>query len=54
MILQNDPLVKLLQEIDWEQFRRILTYSFEKEEKGIGIGIGIGGRPAFDFVMIIT
>lgn len=43
---QNDPLVKLLQEIDWEQFRRILTSSFEKEEKGIG------GRPAFNFVMM--
>lgn len=43
---QNDPLVKLLQEINWEQFRRILTNAFEKEEKGIG------GRPAFDYVMM--
>ncbi len=38
---QNDPLVKLLQEINWEQFRIILTSAFEKGEKGIG------GRPAF-------
>ena len=43
---QNDPLVKLLHEIDWEQFRRILTNAFEKEEKGIG------GRPRFDYVMM--
>jgi len=43
---QNDPLVKLLHEIDWEQFRRILTNAFEKEEKGIG------GRPPFDYVMM--
>ena len=43
---QNDPLVKLLQEINWEQFRKILTDAFEKEEKGIG------GRPAFDYVMM--
>ena len=43
---QNDPLVKLLREINWEQFRRILTNAFEKEEKGIG------GRPPFDYVMM--
>jgi IS5 family transposase len=43
---QNDPLVKLLKEINWEQFRGILTNAFEKEEKGIG------GRPAFDYVMM--
>jgi len=43
---QNDPLVKLLQEINWEQFRKILTDTFEKEEKGIG------GRPPFDYVMM--
>lgn len=43
---QNDPLVKLLQEINWEQFRKILTDAFEKEEKGIG------GRPPFDYVMM--
>jgi len=43
---QNDPLVKLLQHINWEQFRRILTNAFEKEEKGIG------GRLPFDYVMM--
>lgn len=43
---QNDPLVKLLQEINWEQFRKILADAFEKEEKGIG------GRPPFDYVMM--
>jgi len=43
---QNDPLVKLLEEINWEQFRKILTAAFEKEEKGIG------GRPPFDYVMM--
>jgi len=43
---QNDPLVKLLHEIDWEQFRKILTNAFEKEEKGIG------GRLPFDYVMM--
>ena len=43
---QNDPLLKLLHEIEWEQFRRILTNAFEKEEKGIG------GRPPFDYVMM--
>jgi dTDP-4-dehydrorhamnose 3,5-epimerase-like enzyme len=26
---QNDPLVKLLQQINWEQFRRILTNAFD-------------------------
>ena len=46
LTVQKDPLVKLLQEIKWEQFRRILTNSFEQEEKGIG------GRPAFDYVMM--
>jgi IS5 family transposase len=43
---QNDPLVKLLQAINWEQFRKIFTEAFEKEEKGIG------GRPPFDYVMM--
>lgn len=43
---QNDPLVKLLEEIKWEQFRNILARAFEKEEKGIG------GRPPFDYVMM--
>lgn len=43
---QNDPLVKLLEEINWEQFRKILTNAFEKEEQGIG------GRPPFDYVMM--
>lgn len=43
---QKDPLVKLLEEINWEQFRKILTNAFEKEEKGIG------GRPPFDYVMM--
>jgi transposase, IS5 family len=43
---QKDPLVKLLQGINWEQFRRILTNAFEKEEKGIG------GRLPFDYVMM--
>lgn len=43
---QKDPLVKLLQEINWEQFRKILTNALEQEEKGIG------GRPPFDYVMM--
>lgn len=43
---QKDPLVKLLQEINWEQFRKILTIALEQEEKGIG------GRPPFDYVMM--
>lgn len=43
---QNDPLVKLLEEINWEQFRKILTNAFEKVEQGIG------GRPPFDYVMM--
>ena len=43
---QNDPLVKLLQEINWEQFRKILTNALEKGERGIG------GRPPFDYVMM--
>ena len=43
---QNDPLVKLLEEINWEQFRKILTVAFEKEEKGIG------GRLPFDYIMM--
>ena len=43
---QNDPLVKLLSLINWEQFRRILTNAFEKEEKGMG------GRTPFDYVMM--
>ncbi len=46
LTLQNDPLVKLLQEINWEQFRRILTNAFEQEEKGVE------GRLAFDYVMM--
>lgn len=43
---QKDPLVKLLHEINWEQFRKILANAFEKEEKGTG------GRPPFDYVMM--
>jgi len=43
---QNDPLVKLVEEINWEQFRKILTAAFEKEEKGNG------GRPPFDYIMM--
>jgi IS5 family transposase len=43
---QNDPLVKLLQQINWEQFRSILTNAFEKEEKGIWC------RTPFDYVMM--
>jgi transposase, IS5 family len=43
---QNDPLVKLLGEINWEQFRKVLTNAFEKQERGIG------GRPPFDYVMM--
>jgi IS5 family transposase len=43
---QKDPLVKLLREINWEQFRKILTNAFEQEEKGTG------GRPPFDYVMM--
>ena len=38
---QNDPLVKLVEGIDWEQFRKILNATFENE------GRGIGGRPPF-------
>lgn len=43
---QNDPLVKLLKEIHWEQFRKILTAALAKEEKGTG------GRPPFDYIMM--
>lgn len=43
---QNDPLVKLETQINWEQFRKILSEAFDKE------GRGIGGRPAFDYVMM--
>jgi transposase, IS5 family len=43
---QNDPLVKLAKEINWEQFRNILTSAFEKGEKGVG------GRPPYDYVMM--
>lgn len=43
---QKDPLVKLLQEIDWGQFRKILANAFEKDGKGVG------GRPPFDYVMM--
>jgi len=43
---QKDPLVKLCNEINWEQFRGILTNAFENTEKGIG------GRPPFDYVMM--
>ena len=46
LTLQQDPLVKLLKEINWEQFRKILSGPFEKEEKGTG------GRPPFDYVMM--
>lgn len=46
LTVQKDPLVKLVQEINWEQFRKILTHALEKEEKGIG------GRPPFDYVMM--
>jgi transposase, IS5 family len=43
---QNDPLVKLNDRIDWDQFRGILTKAFEKEERGVG------GREAYDYVMM--
>ncbi len=43
---QNDPLVKLVAGIDWEQFRKILNAAFEIEERGIG------GRPPFDYIMM--
>ncbi len=43
---QNDPLVKLNKVMDWEQFRKLLENTFEKEEKGMG------GRPPFDYVMM--
>ena len=43
---QNDPLVKLVEGIDWEQFRKILNATFENEERGIG------GRPPFDYIMM--
>lgn len=44
LTIQNDPLVKLLAMINWEQFRKPLERAFEKEEKGVG------GRPPFDYV----
>ena len=43
---QNDPLVNLLEQINWEQFSKILTNAFDKEEKGVG------GRPPFGYVMM--
>jgi transposase, IS5 family len=43
---QKDPLVKLQNEINWEQFRNTLTRALEPEEKGTG------GRPPFDYVMM--
>jgi IS5 family transposase len=43
---QNDPLVKLVEGIDWEQFRKILNATFENE------GRGIGGSPPFDYIMM--
>jgi transposase, IS5 family len=43
---QKDPLVKLLEGINWEQFRKLLSSGLEKDAKGTG------GRPAFDYVMM--
>ncbi|MBW8048802.1 MAG: transposase [Cytophagales bacterium] len=43
---QKDPLVKLLQMIEWEQFRPILERIFKKEMKGKG------GRTPYDYVMM--
>ena len=44
LTMQNDPLVKLLAMINWEQFRKPLERAFENEDKGVG------GRPPFDYV----
>ncbi|MCX8489632.1 MAG: hypothetical protein ORN54_01030 [Cyclobacteriaceae bacterium] len=38
IVCKKNPLVKRLQEMDWAQFRKILTNSFAKEEKEIGAG----------------
>ena len=43
---QKDPLVKLLQMIEWEEFRPILERIFKKEMKGKG------GRTPYDYVMM--
>jgi IS5 family transposase len=42
----GDPLERLNNYIDWEQFRGIVTRVFKKEAKGPG------GRPPFDYVMM--
>jgi transposase len=44
--VQNDPLVKLREKIDFEIFRPLLQEVFRKEDKGIG-----GARP-YDYVMM--
>jgi transposase, IS5 family len=43
---QGDPLVKLKELIDWEQFRPILNSVFEKEKKSEA------GREPFDYLMM--
>lgn len=42
----KDPLVKLKQRVNWEQFRPILEGALRKEAKGKG------GRPPFDYVLM--
>ena len=42
----GDTLEKLNKQIDWEDFRGILTKAFTKEAQGPG------GRPPFDYVMM--
>lgn len=46
--LQNfgDPLIRLNEIIDWEQFRPVLTRALYTEPKGPG------GRPAYDYVLM--
>lgn len=43
---QKDPLIKLSEMIKWEEFRRILEKSLEKEAKGPG------GRPRYDVIIM--
>jgi transposase, IS5 family len=45
---KQDPLEKLNKNINWDLFRPTLNQTFEKESKGKG------GRPPYDYVMILT
>lgn len=47
--IQNfgDPLIRLNEIVDWEAFRPILTEALYRESKGPG------GRPAYDYVMML-